>query len=134
MADAGPGSTSSSVAHFPPGTTAPTAAEREAARRESLRDPAHLERLNRGLAQGRALPKEEQQRIIAERKAEKAARAQLKAAKHAPPPTEAAPPPSGPPTVRSQRATPEPVAPPPDSDLDPRHLGAPKNLLDLCAA
>lgn len=130
------GAESQNVVNFPPGTTVPSAAQREAERAARLRDPDHLARLNDGLAAWRALPLEEQRRITAERKAEKdrkraerEAKAAAKLGRGAP----AAASENGPPTERSQRT---PTAPPVDSPIEtPRRVvsGPPRGLLDLCS-
>src|SRR5882757_7988953 len=98
-----------SVARFPPGQAAPTAAER----------------LRLGRDAYNALPLEEKRRRRAEKKA---ARVTAQAAS-APPPTESDP---GPITQRSRRSTEIPGGSAPDFE---RPLaGPPRSLLDLCAA
>jgi hypothetical protein len=131
------GAASETLANFPPGRAAPTAAQREADRAARLRDPDHLAKLNAARAAWLAKPKEERSRQVAEKKALKAARAAEREAKRAgknpPSPTDSAPP-----TVRSQRST----AQPPPTDISPGSeiprpgvMGGPlRGLLDLCAA
>lgn len=141
------GTSESSVAHFPPGTGAPTAAEREAERVARLKDPAHVAKLLASKANWYNKPIEERRVIAAERKAEKARKLAAKEAKEAakeakklarhplPPPSVTVD--SVPPTVRSRRASVLDSDPPGSDPLsEPARPGAAvvKGLLDLCAS
>lgn len=123
----------SGTAHFPPGTAAPKVGDRIAA----LRDPARMAKLNEGKAAWYALPKEERQRITAERKAAKQARQAQRAAKHRgntePPETTSD---DAPATVRSVRERTTLISAPPESEMPrPGVRGGPlRGLLDLCEA
>ncbi len=116
---------------FPPGAPAPTAADRIAA----LKDPDRLAKLNAGKAEWYAKPKEERQRITAERQAVRLAKQQARQAKRNGGRAATDPPPdSVPPTVRSTRSS--LAVAPPDSEIPrPGVRGGPlKGLLDLCEA
>lgn len=128
MTDAGP--SSQQEQHFPPGARAPTAAAREEARVARLRDPAHLDRLNAGLAAYKALPQEEKDRRSAEKAAKRAAKeARRRATQEAVAASSpGGAPDSAPPTVRSQRTS------LPSPEIPHRSLMQPKGLLDLVAA
>lgn len=129
--------TSESMAHFPPGAQAPTAATRD------LRDPAHLSKLNAGLAAWKALPEEEQRRIKAERKVAKAARVAAREAKRKPSRPRArsrgaaSPLDDAPPTERSSRGSTLAPTGAPDSDIPRGRMAARGELsgiIDLCSA
>lgn len=132
MSDAGPGS--QSLTNFPPGSLAPTAAARAAEREARLRDPDHLARMNAGRAAWLEKPKEERDRVTAERKAaraaKEAAREEKRAAKRR---ARGVAPDSAPATVRSQPSPVTTTPPPPDSDVPRRGAvgGALRGLLDL---
>jgi hypothetical protein len=115
----------SGVAHYPPGASAPTAADRAA---------AHLARMNAAKANFYAKPLEERRKIIADRKAEKARKAQEREAQRVAKRGGTQAPDSAPPTVRSQRSSLQ--AAPPDSEIPrPGVRGAPlRGLLDICEA
>ncbi len=120
------------VAHFPPGSPAPTAEQKLAER---------LAKMNAAKRAFDVLPLEEKRRLIAERKAvkqrredERQAKRDAKAAKKnggAPPPTSPMGSEAVPPTVRSHRV---PTTAPPDSDIPRRGSGDIRGLIDLCNA
>ncbi len=133
MSDAGPGS--HDLQRFPPGAAAPTAATRAAEREARLRDPDHLAKMNAGRAEWLAKPKDERDRITAERRTVKEAREAKREAKRAAKRGRSgdAAPDSAPPTARSQHIPATTVPPPPDSDVPRRGAvgGALRGLLDL---
>ena len=131
------GASSESFERYPPGTTAPTAAARSAEQQRAIDE--RMAKMNAAREAWMQKPKDERDRIVAERQATKRAKQQEREAKQAakdarrrggapPPATDTAPP-----TVRSRRAT---ELPPTTDDLDIPRRGSSdiRGLLDLCSA